>query len=73
MCGSCGKNYPNTLPEIAKDVFRKRNYHINVIENSKDVLEDVCALIEENEEFKKTAWDVVQLIYVGHGIHKVGF
>ena len=57
--------------KIVKDVFKKRGYHIRVIENSKDIDSDVCNLLENDEEFKNCARDVFQFIYMGHGIHTV--
>jgi len=57
--------------KVAKDIFKKRGYHVRIIENSKDIDSDVCNLLENDEEFKKCARDVFQFIYMGHGIHKV--
>ena len=54
---------------VVKNIFLKRNYHIKVIENSKDIESDVCNIVDE--EFKNCARDAFQFIYMGHGIHKV--
>ena len=56
--------------KVAKNIFKKRNYYVKVIENSADILTDVCDLMENDAEFKKHARDVLQFIYMGHGIHK---
>jgi len=37
-----------------KEVFRKRGYHVRVIENSKDIDSDVCNIVEKDEEFKNS-------------------
>jgi len=57
--------------KVVKDVFRKRNYHIKVIENSKDIERDVCNVLKTDEEFKICTRDAFQFIYMGHGIHKI--
>ena len=67
------KDLPGILADvrIVKNIFEARNYHVRVIENSKDIDSDVFNLLEKDEEFKKCARDVFQFIYMGHGIHKV--
>ena len=45
-------------------------YLTHIIENSKDILEDVCQFVENKEGFKEMARDVFQLLYLGHGCHK---
>ena len=68
-------HYPDLLGiledlKVAKNIFQKRNYHVKIIENSADILTDVCDLMEKDAEFKECARDVLQFIYMGHGIHK---
>ena len=55
--------------KVVKNIFLKRNYHLKVIKNSKDIESDVCNILDE--EFKNCARDAFQFIYMGHGIHKV--
>ena len=57
--------------KVVKKIFRKRNYHVEIIENSKDILTDVCDIVENDEELKNCAQDDFQFIYMGHEIHKV--
>jgi len=57
--------------KIVKEVFKKRGYHVRIVENSKDIDSDVCNLLENDEEFQNCARDVFQFIYMGHGIHTV--
>ena len=68
-------HYPDLLGiledmKVAKKIFKMRNYHVKIIENSKDILKDVEDLMEKDTEFKEHARDVLQFIYMGHGIHK---
>ena len=56
--------------KLAKEIFRQRNYGIKVIENSVDIIEDVCGYIENTEGFKESARDILQFVFMGHGLHK---
>jgi len=56
--------------KLAKEIFKQRNYGIHVIENSADILEDVCEYIENTEGFEESARNILQFVYMGHGLHK---
>ena len=55
--------------EIAKKVFQAKGYSVHVIKNSDDIVEDVLSKMEA-ENMKETT-DIFQLVYSGHGIHKI--